>query len=133
MPGATKLETVTVKVAAPAPVMALVLKFAFAPGGSPLTLSATMLLISVGSPTFTAKAVFVSATTVCNAGYLAFDAVASCGLENDASSSLGFTVTLSMRIFSGGTGVSRNPVAVLLTGRTFVSRTKGICRPFTGR
>src|SRR5262249_23465547 len=48
------------------------------------------------------------------------------GFEKRHSSIFGFTTTLSMVIFSAGTGGSLNPSAVLTTGRTFVSRTYGI-------
>jgi hypothetical protein len=58
--------------------------------------------------------------------YLVFDAAQIFGFENRDSSSLGFTSTLVMLIFSGGTGGSLNPSAVLATWRTFVSRTYGI-------
>jgi hypothetical protein len=71
---------------------------------------------------------------VFNLGYLLFNAaVRVSGFENKESARMGFTVTLSMMIFSGGTGVSLDPVAVFATGRTLVSKTKGIWRPFTGR
>lgn len=55
------------------------------------------------------------------------------GFANVEGSSLGFTSTFSRLIFSTGTGVSLSPVAVVVTGRTLVSRTNGITRPFTCR
>src|SRR5437763_262363 len=58
--------------------------------------------------------------------YLTFAAASIPDFVNSAASSLGFTMTWSITIFSGGTGVSLSPVAVLATGRTLVSRTKGI-------
>jgi hypothetical protein len=59
-------------------------------------------------------------------GYFVFAALVTSGFEKSFSSSLGFTTTLSMMIFSGGTGTSFIPTAVWATGRTFVSRTNGI-------
>ena len=65
--------------------------------------------------------------------YLAFGAAGMAGFENSAASNFAFITTFSIIAFSGGTGVSLNPRAVLLTGRTLVSRTNGISRPFTFR
>lgn len=65
--------------------------------------------------------------------YLAFGAAGMAGFENSAASNFAFITTLSIIAFSGGTGVSLNPRAVLVTGRTLVSRTNGISRPFTFR
>src|SRR5437016_8838052 len=64
--------------------------------------------------------------------YLAFDATGT-GFENSPASSLGLITTFSIRTFSGGTGVSLSPRAFFVTGRTLVSRTNGISRPFTLR
>lgn len=58
--------------------------------------------------------------------YLLFDTAGTSIFENSFSSTFGFTTTLSMIIFSGGTGVSRIPKEFLPTGRTLVSRTNGI-------
>src|SRR2546426_10788188 len=68
-----------------------------------------------------------------SAVYLAFDATSIWGFENSDSSSLGFTTTVSMIVFSAGTSGSLSPSAVWATGRTFVSRTNGFCKPLTGR
>jgi hypothetical protein len=58
--------------------------------------------------------------------YLVFGATAISGFEKSFSSSLGFTTTFSMVIFSAGTGGSLNPFAVRATWRTFVSKICGI-------
>src|SRR5882762_3876624 len=65
--------------------------------------------------------------------YLEFAATPASGFVNSASSNWGFTTTFSIMIFSGGTAGSLNPSFVWATGRTLVSRTYGICSPFTGR
>ena len=62
------MEAVTVRIALPAPVTEFVFNVALAPAGSPLKLNATLLLIRVGSPTFTVKVVFVPGIIVCDAG-----------------------------------------------------------------
>src|SRR5215469_6510451 len=68
-----------------------------------------------------------------NPGYLLFATAGTCSFENNFSSNLGFTTILSMMIFSGGTGVSLKPSEFLPTGRTLVSKRKGILRPSTVR
>src|SRR3974390_548827 len=65
--------------------------------------------------------------------YLVFCAMVASGFAKTEASNFGFSTTFSTVIFSTGTGVSRSPVAVLVTGRTWVSRTKGIIRPLTWR
>jgi len=64
--------------------------------------------------------------------YLALGATGA-GLENLVASNLGLITTFSMVTFSGGTGVSLTPSAVLATGRTLVSKRNGISRPLTFR
>jgi len=61
------------------------------------------------------------------------DAVTTSGFIKSDASSFGFTTTESMMIFSGGTGVSLNPLTVDVKGRTLVSRRKGISSPLTFR
>ena len=53
--------------------------------------------------------------------YFAFDVPVTCGFEKSDSSSLGFTITFSMTIFSVGTVNSLIPFAAGAAGRTFVS------------
>ena len=65
--------------------------------------------------------------------YFVRGALAISSFENSLSSNLGLTTTLSIVIFSGGTGVSRMPSAFLPTGRTLVSKINGIRRPSTVR
>lgn|ERR1035437_1936579 len=64
--------------------------------------------------------------------YLWLEATSICGLPNRDSSSFGFTSTLSMLIFSGGTGIALTFVPVF-TGRTLVSKVNGIWSPLTDR